>query len=137
MSLNAKDLSKKLQSAVSGGMPTCATLLSTAIKTYCESNGTPVKGIKVILAPCTGAGWLTLAANAGGEGVGDAIIQTAIATELSASMTTIVTPTGPTIIPSIFNSGAKVKNLKECSDFTQCWDRISEAIIDYLSTELK
>lgn len=137
MALNKKDLSKYLQDAVNGGMPACATLLSNAIKTYCEANGTPVKGIKVTLAPCTGAGWLSLATNATGNGVGDMIIQTAVALELSASMTTIVTPTGPTVIPSVFNMGAKVKNLQECTDFTQCWDKIAEAIIDYLSTELK
>ena len=136
MSLNKNDLSKKMQEAVKAGMPTCATTLSLAIKSYCESNGTPVKGIKVELLPCTGAGWLTLSSNATGAGVGEFVIQTAVTTELSGSLTTIITPTGPNIIPSMFNSGAKVKNLKESQTSVECWDKIAEAIIDYLKPEL-
>lgn len=136
MSLNAHALADKLTSSVGEGMPSAATQLSLAIKSYCETNGTPVKGIKVELLPCSGAGWLTLAQNATGEGVGDFIIQTAIATELGGSLTTTMTPSGPVIIPSVFNLSAKVNNLKECTDYKECWFKIAQAIIDYVSPEL-
>lgn len=136
MSLNAQALADKLTSSVGEGMPSAATRLSLAIKSYCETNGTPVKGVKVELLPCSGSGWLTLAQNATSEGVGDFIIQTAIAAELSASITTIMTPSGPVITPCVFNLGATVNNLKECSDYKECWLKIAQAILDYISPEL-
>lgn len=134
--LDSKKLGKKLAAAADGGLPTAASAISLAIKTYCESEGTPVYGINVQLLPCTGAGWLTLALNATGSGVGDMIIKTAVATELSGSLTTVVTPTGPVVKPSTFNLGASVKNLKECTDYLECWQRIADAIVDFLKPEL-
>lgn len=136
MSLNARDFAEALANSASGGMPGAATSLSSTIKSYCEANGTPVKGINVQLLPCTGAGWLTLASSATGEGVGNMIISTAIATELAGSLTTITTPTGPVVTPSIFNQAAKVENLIDCQDYKECWSKIAQAIIDYLSPEL-
>lgn len=136
MSLNKNELSKRLQEAASGGMPSCAAKLSSAIKSYCEGNGTPVKGIKVMLLPCSGAGWTTLASQATSTGVGDKIISVGLATECGASMTTIPTEHGPQQIPSSFNNGAKVADLSECTKSEEVWDKIAEAIINFMKPEL-
>jgi len=136
MSLNKNELSKRLQSAASGGMPGCAAKLSQAIKSYCEGNGTPVKGIKVTLLPCSGAGWTTLASQATSSGVGPQIISVGLVTECGASMTTIPTEHGPQQIPSSFNNGAKVADLSECTKSEEVWDKIAEAIINFMKPEL-
>ncbi|MBO7042968.1 hypothetical protein J6W34_00095 [bacterium] len=136
MSLNKSELSKKLQEAASGGMPSCAAKLSSAIKSYCEGNGTPVKGIKVTLLPCSGAGWSTLASQATSSGVGPQIISVGLAAECSASMTTIPTEHGPQQIPSSFNTGANVGDLSNCESSEEVWDKIAEAIINFMKPEL-
>lgn len=135
MALNKDALKQKLLGAAKGGMPGAATLLSQNIKSYCET-GTPVKGIKVTLAPCSGAGWTALASQATNKGVADTFISVGLATELAASQTTIMTPEGPVIIPSVFNSGAKVPDMSNCKDADECWDKIAQAIIDYVKPEL-
>jgi len=136
MSLNKDELSKLLQTAASGGMPSCATNLSSTIKSYCEGNGTPVKGIKVDLLPCTGAGWTTLVSQATSSGVADKIISMAVSIECAASMTTIITEHGPQQIPSVFNNSAQVADLTDCTSFEEVWDKIAEAIIDFMKPEL-
>lgn len=136
MSLNKNELSKKLQEAASGGMPGCAAKLSSAIKSYCEGNGTPVKGLKVTLLPCSGAGWSTLASQATSSGVGDKIISVGLAAECKASQTTVPAPHGTQQIPSVFNTGATVSDLSECTKSEEVWDKIAEAIINFMKPEL-
>lgn len=136
MSLNKNELSKKLQAAASGGMPSGASALSSVIKSYCEGNGTPVKGLKVTLLPCSGAGWLSLASQSSSSGVGDKIISVALAIECAASMTTIPAPHGTQQIPSSFNTGAKVSDLTHCTKSEEVWDKIAEAIINFMKPEL-
>ena len=136
MSLNKSALSKLLQTAASGGMPGCASKLSAAIKSYCEGNGTPVKGLRVTLMPCSGAGWTTLASQATSSGVGDKIISVAIATEMAASQTTVPAEHGTRQIPSSFNNGASVGDMSNCQSSAEAWDKIAEAIINFMKPEL-
>lgn len=136
MSLNKNELSKRLQSAASEGMPGCAAKLSQAIKSYCEGNGIPVKGIKVTLSPCSGAGWTSLASQATSSGIADIFINECLAIECNSSMTTIPTEHGPQQIPSIFNNSAKVDDLSKLTKSEEVWDKIAEAIINFMKPEL-
>lgn len=136
MSLKKEELGKLLRSAVSGGMPSCAVALSQTIKSYCESNGTPVKGIKVNLLPCSGKGWQTLASQATSEGVGNQFISVGLSTEFAGSQTIIPTEHGPQPIPSSFNNSASAGDLSHYESFEDVWDKIAEAIINYVKPEL-
>lgn len=137
--LNKDGLKEALKTAIqSGPFPGSKTALSSAIVSYVMANGTALSPtISYTLAPASGDGWEALIAKASSSGVGNDIISTAIATEFASSTKEIPAPHGTQIVPMSFNSGASVKNLTDAQDFDEVWGKISEAIIDFFSTEIK
>lgn len=138
MSLDATKLKEKIVEALQGGdFPASAPAISQAIQSYVMANGTPKPPtISYVLGPCSGTGWTSLVPLASSKGVGDKIISVGIAAEFAAS-TKVVPGVPPATVPMVFNTSAKVADLTEVYDFDEVWQKISEAIVDFFSTEIE
>ena len=137
--LVAEDLSKVIIAALqSAPFPSSSRLISNAIRSYVQSNGTATPPtISYVLSPCSGAGWEALVPLATGAGVTKHIISVAVAQEFGGSTKVIPAPHGVQTVPMIFNTGATVPDLSNVTDFNQVWLEISKAIVDFFKPEVK
>lgn len=139
--LDKNALTSAMLGVVQGGsFPENAPALSAAIASYVQAAGTPTGStISFVLGPCTGVGWVALAADAAssGKGVGNTVISIALATEFASSTKVVPASHGTTVLPMSFNAGAKAGDLSNESDYVKVWGRISEAIIKFFEPEIR
>jgi hypothetical protein len=138
--LDKNALKQKLIAAVqSGSFPENAPMMSAAIASYVKSNGTALPPtITYTLAPCDGTGWRALIPEAisSKKGISDKIISMGIAAEFAGSTKKIPASHGTHTVPMSFNTGARVPDLSNETDFDVVWDKISQAIIDFFKPEI-
>lgn len=137
--MNAEELRDVIIAVLQGGsFPACAAQISAAIVSYVKSKGTALPPtIRYTLAPCSGLGWEALIPLASEKGVGSSIISVGVAAEFAASTKVIPAHDGVKVVPMVFNSGAKVSELSNLTDFKEIWLEISKAIIEFFKTEIK
>lgn len=137
--LDVNGLKEALVSAIqSAPFPGSASLLSAAIVGYVQANGTAKSPtISYILAPASGAGWISLIDKASSSGVGDYIISDGAVSEFAGSSKVIPGPTGVITVPMVFNTSAKVSDLSNITDFDQVWLEISKALIEFFKPEIE